>query len=338
MVNETQLLRAARAGDEGAYAALVEAHRGSLYAHCYQMLGSVHDADDAVQEALLKAWRALAGFEARSSLLTWLYTIATNVCLRMIEQRPFSRVLPMDYGPPADPHAGLGPPLLESREVEPVPDRELGLAEGVAGPEARYEQREAIELAFIAALQHLPARQRAVLILRDVLGFSGAEVADVLDTTATSVYSMLQRAHATIDDRLPDRSQQATLRTLDDQQLRTIVDRYTEAWAHNDVDAIVQMLTESATLAMPPIATWYRGLTAIEIMFRTVAFADGRSWRMLPTSANGQLAVGTYERDRSGVYAPHGVTVLTLRGHRIDEIDAYHGPWMLERFGLPPRA
>ena len=337
-MNETQLLKAACDGDEQAYAALVEAHRGPLYAHCYQMLGSVHDADDAVQEALLRAWRALARFEARSSLRTWLYTIATNVCVRMIEQRPFPRVLPLDYGPPADPHDGLGQPLLQSREVEPVPDSELGLSEGVAGPEARYEQREAIELAFVAALQHLPARQRAVLILRDVLGYSGAEVAGVLDTTATSVYSLLQRAHATIDDRLPDRSQQATLRALDDRQLRAIVDRYTEAWVHSDVEAIVQMLTESATLAMPPIVTWYRGLNAIEIMFRTVAFADGRSWRMLPTSANGQLAVGTYERDRSGVYAPHGVTVLGLRGSRIDQITAYHGPWMLERFGLPLRA
>jgi RNA polymerase sigma-70 factor (ECF subfamily) len=244
----------------------------------------------------------------------------------------------MDYGPPADPHEGLGSPLLESRSVEPVPDRGLGLAEGVAGPEARYEQREAIELAFIAALQHLPARQRAVLILRDVLGYSGAEVAASLDTTPASVYSLLQRAHATIDDRLPDRSQQATLRTLDDAQLRTIVDDYIEAWVHADVNAIVQMLTESATLAMPPIVTWYRGLEAIEIMFRTVAFAHPRSWRMLPTSANGQLALGTYERDSSGVYAPHGVTVLTLRGNKIDEIAAYHGPWMLERFGLPPQA
>lgn len=337
-MNEAQLLKAARGGDERAFAELVEVRRGPLYAHCYQMLGSVHDADDAVQEALLKAWRALARFEARSSLRTWLYTIATNVCLRMIEQRPSPRVLPMDYGPAADPHDGLGPPLLESRSIEPVPDRELRLAEGLAGPEARYEQREAIELAFIAALQHLPARQRAVLILRDVLGFSGAEVAGVLDTTTTSVYSLLQRAHATIDDRLPDRSQQATLRALDDQQLRAIVDRYTEAWVHSDVETIVKMLTENATLAMPPITTWYRGLEPIEIMFRTVAFADGRRWRMLPTAANGQLAVGTYERDRSGVYAPHGVTVLSLRDHKIDQIAAYYGPWMLERFGLPPRA
>ena len=339
-MNEQQLLEAASKGDERAYAELVEAHRGPLYAHCYRMLGSVHDTEDAVQEALLKAWKALGSFETRSSLRTWLYAIATNVCLRMIERRPAPRVLPLDYGPPSDPHKPLGPPLLESRMVEPYPDRELGLglAEGLAGPEARYEQREAIELAFITALQHLPGRQRAVLILRDVLGFSGGEVADALDTTAASVYSLLQRAHATIDERLPDRSQQATLRALDDDELRTIVERYTEAWTHNDVDAIVGMLTESATLAMPPIVSWYRGLEAIEIMFRTVAFADRRSWRMLPTAANGQLAVGTYERDSSGVYAPHGVTVLTLRGNKIDEIVAYYGPWMLERFGLPPRA
>ena len=219
-MNETQLLKAAREGDERAFAELVEAHRGPLYAHCYQMLGSVHDADDAVQEALLKAWRALVRFEARSSLRTWLYTIATNVCLRMIEQRPSLGCCRWTTGRRLTRTSGLGPPLLESRSVEPVPDRELGLAEGLAGPEARYEQREAIELAFIAALQHLPARQRAVLILRDVLGFSGAEVADALDTTAASVYSLLQRAHATIDDRLPDRSQQATLRALDDEQLR----------------------------------------------------------------------------------------------------------------------
>ena len=337
-MNEQQVLKAAREGDERAYAQLVEAHRGPLYAHCYRMLGSVHDAEDAVQEALLKAWKALARFETRSSLRTWLYTIATNVCLRMIERRPSPRVLPLDYGPPSDPHGPLGQPLLESSIVEPYPDRELGLAEGLAGPEARYEQREAIELAFIAALQHLPGRQRAVLILRDVLGFSGGEVADALDTTPASVYSLLQRAHATIDERLPDRSQQATLRALDDKQLHAIVDRYTEAWTHKDVDAIVQMLTEGATLTMPPIVSWYRGLEAIEIMFRTVAFANQRSWRMVPTSANGQLAIGTYERDSSGNHAPHGVTVLTLRGDKIDEIIAYHGPWMLQRFGLPPRA
>ena len=174
------------------------------------MLGSLQDAEDAVQETLLRAWRNLSSFQRRSSLSTWLYTIATNVCLRAIERRP-SRVLPIDYGPPADPHEPIREPLLESVWIEPYPDEELGLDNDLAGPEARYEQRENIELAFVAALQLLPPRQRAVLILRDVLGFSGAEVADALETTPTSVYSALQRAHATLEERRPDRSQQATL-------------------------------------------------------------------------------------------------------------------------------
>ena len=187
-MTESKPVEAAVAGDERAYAELVEPHRGALHAHCYRMLGSVHDAEDAVQETLLRAWRSLSSFQGRSSLRSWLYAIATNVSLRMIERRP-GRVLPIDYGPPADPHRPLGEPLVESTWIEPYPDERLGLDDGLAGPEARYEQRESVELAFIAALQHLPARQRAVLILRDVLGFSGAEVATALQTTAASVCS-----------------------------------------------------------------------------------------------------------------------------------------------------
>ena len=179
------------------------------------MLGSVPDAEDALQEALLRAWRGLARFEGRSAFRSWLFTIATNACLRAIERRP-RRVLPIDYGPAADPHEGPGAPLVESVWVDPYPDERLGLEDGFAGPEARYEQRESVELAFIAALQHLPARQRAVLILRDVLGYSAREVADALETTPASVYSALQRAHRTVDERLPEQSQQATLRALGD--------------------------------------------------------------------------------------------------------------------------
>jgi RNA polymerase sigma-70 factor, ECF subfamily len=167
---DERLLDAARAGDENAFARLVEPHRRALHAHCYRMLGSVADAEDALQDALLNAWRGLSKFEGRSSLRSWLYTIATNACLRAIERRP-KRVLPIDYAPAADPHDGLAEPLVESVWVEPYPDEAVGLEDGPAGPEARYEQRESVELAFIAALQHLPARQRAVLILRDVLGF-----------------------------------------------------------------------------------------------------------------------------------------------------------------------
>jgi RNA polymerase sigma-70 factor (ECF subfamily) len=187
------------------------------------MLGSAADADDALQDTLLRAWRGLGGFEGRGSLSSWLYRIATNVCLRAIERRP-ARVLPIDYGPAADPHEGVGAPLTESVWIEPYPDARLGLVDGFAAPEARYEQRESVELAFIAALQHLPARQRAVLILREVLGFSADEVAEVLDTSATSVYSALQRAHKAVDERLPERSQQETLRSLEDDEIKRLVE------------------------------------------------------------------------------------------------------------------
>ena len=188
----------------------MEPHRRALHAHCYRMLGSVTDAEDALQDALLNAWRGLAKFEGRSSLRSWLYTIATNACLRAIERRP-KRVLPIDYAPAADPHDGLAEPLVESVWVEPYPDERLGLEDGLAGPEARYEQRESVELAFIAALQHLPARQRAVLILRDVLGFSARETAAALEMSPPGVDSALQRAHKAVDERLPERSQQAVL-------------------------------------------------------------------------------------------------------------------------------
>ncbi len=254
----------------------------------------------------------------------------------MIERRP-TRVLPIDYGPPADPHIPLGPPLAESVWVEPYPDRGLGIDERLAGPEARYEQREAVELAFIAALQHLPPRQRAVLILRDVLGFSGEEVAAALEATPASVYSLLQRAHASVDDRLPERSQQQTLRSLGDERLSTIVDRYVDAWARNDVDAIVEMLTEGATAAMPPFPNWFGGREAFIIGLQAGALDGIQRWRLLPTSANGQLAMGAYRLDPSGVYVPNHLAVLSLSGGRIDQLHAFHDASAPGRFGLPPQ-
>src|SRR3954467_1826697 len=279
-VLERDLLDAARGGDQDAYAELVEPHRGALHAHCYRMLGSVHDAEDAAQETLLRAWRSLSKFEGRSSLRSWLYTIATNVCLRAIERRP-NRVLPVDYGPAtADPHAAAAAPLTESVWVEPYPDDALDSDE-VAGPHARYEQREAVELAFIAALQHLPAQQRAVLILRDVLGYSGAEVAEALDTNANAVYSALQRAHKTVQERLPEQTQQATLRSLGDARLREIVAGYVDAWERNDVDALAAMLADDAALAMPPFPAWYRGRDAIATFLREWPLAAGSRWRVV---------------------------------------------------------
>jgi RNA polymerase sigma-70 factor (ECF subfamily) len=333
---ERGLLEAARRGDEHAFAALAERYRMELHAHCYRMLGSVHDAEDAMQETLLRAWRALGRFEERSSLRAWLYTIATNVCLSLIARRP-KRVLPLDYGPAADPHDGPGEPLLESVWLEPYPDERLGPEGAFASPEARYEVRESVELAFVAALQHLPPRQRAVLILREVLGFSGAEVANALDTTPAAVYTALQRAHKTVDARLPQLSQQATLRSLGDERLRRLVDRYVEAWESGDADAILAMLTEDASYAMPPLRTWYRGREAIGVFLAGWPLAAERRWRVVPASANGQLAFGTYvRRPTPPRYRADAVDVLTLdaRG-RIEAVTAFVDPAAFRRFGLP---
>src|SRR5918996_2347745 len=227
-MTEQELLQAACGGDEDAFRHLVEPHRPGLHAHSYRMLGSLHDADDALQDALLRAWCGLCGFDGRGSLRNWLYRITTNACLDALARRP-KRVLPIDYGPPADADASEpAQPLAESVWVEPYPDETLGLEDGYAAPEARYEQREAIELAFIAALQHLPPNQRAVLILREVLGFSAKEVAETLDTTTASVNSALQRARAAVDDRLPEQTQQATARELGDDGVREVVDAYVD--------------------------------------------------------------------------------------------------------------
>jgi len=336
-MTERELLDAARRGDEAAFGRIVEPHRSELHAHCYRMLGSVHDAEDATQDALLRAWRGLARFEGRSSLRTWLYTIATNACLKAIERRP-KLVLPIDYGPATDPHDRPAEPLVESVWVEPYPDERLGLGDGLAGPEARYEQRESVELAFIAALQHLPARQRAVLILREVLGFSGQEVAEALETTPASVYSALQRAHKSVAQRLPERSQQATLRALGDDALREIVDGFVAAWERGDVDAIAAMLAEEATIAMPPMPTWYRGRAAVAGFLARFPLAPGRRWRVVPAHASGQLAFGFYRwDDAERGFLAHSVNVLTLDGAAIADLTAFLTPEIFGRFGLTPR-
>jgi RNA polymerase sigma-70 factor, ECF subfamily len=309
--------------DESAFRRLIEPHRAELHAHCYRMLGSVHDAEDALQEALLRAWRGLDRFEGRSSLRSWLYTIATNTCLSLIERRP-KRVLPIDYGPAADPHDGHDAPLVESVWVEPYPDEALGLEDGFAGPEARYELRESVELAFVAALQHLPANQRAVLILREVLGFSAQETAESLETTLASVNSALQRARKAVDERLPEQSQQATLRSLGDDGVREVVESYMDAMGRGDVDAVVGMLAEDAAWSMPPLASWYRGHDALR-GFLTVGPLSGEfRWRHLPARANGQLAVGcyTWHADEES-YLPFALDVLTLDGAQIEEVTAF---------------
>ena len=331
---ETGDLEAARGGDEGAFERIVEPYRRELQAHCYRMLGSVHDAEDALQETLLRAWRGLSGFEGRSSLRAWLYRIATNVSLRAIERRP-TRLLPVDYGPAGDPHSEPEEPLMESVWVEPYPDD--GLKDVRSSPDARYEQRESVELAFIAALQHLPDRQRAVLLLRDVLGFAPAEIAEALDSTPASVYSALQRAHAAIDERLPERSQQETLRSIDDERLREVTERFVAAWEANDVSAIVALLTDDATISMPPRPSWYRGREAIAAFLaqirwrRARALADRRGRRQTASPA-----FAMYGLEADGAWYAHAIQTITLAaGRLIAEITAFLEPELFRHFGLP---
>jgi RNA polymerase sigma-70 factor (ECF subfamily) len=299
------------------------------------MLGSLQDAEDALQEALLNAWRSVPRFEGRSSLKSWLYRIATNACLKTIERRP-KRVLPIDYGPPADPHDRLEQPLVEAIWLEPYPDANIELEDRLGSPDARYEQREAVELAFVAALQHIPAKQRAVLILRDVLGFSAREVADTLEMTPAAVDTALQRAHKTVDDRLPAQTQQTTLQAVGDDRLRELVDGFVDAWERADVDSIVAMLAHDATITMPPRPTWFRGRDSVEAFLRTIALAPGIRWRLLPASANGQLAFGEYRwNETTKRFVAEAVSVLTLAGPLIADITAFRGPQLFAHFGLP---
>ena len=326
VMNDAEILRIARAGDAGAFERLIAGHQRELAAHCYRMLGSAADAEDALQDTLQRAWRALPQFEGRSSLRSWLYRIATNACLRMLERRS-PRVLPIDHGAASDPHGAVASPLVESVWIEPYPDEQLPVETG-------YEQREAVELAFIAALQHLPARQRAVLILRDVLGFSAREVAETLDATPASIDSALQRAHRTVEQRVPERSQQATLRALGDDEVRATIDRFASAWERSDVDALKAMLAEDARFAMPPHPTWFTGRDEIADFLALRPFRPGWRERVVPTRANGQLAFGHYAI-ADGQFMPHALSVLSLRGREIAELTVFLTAEPFARFGLP---
>lgn len=317
------LLEAARGGDEVAFEGLVEPYRQELHAHCYRLLGSLHDTEEAMQEAMLRIWRGLDAFEGRSSLRAWLYRIATNTCLDAISRRK-RRLLPEEYGPKADPNLPPGEPVAEGVWIEPYPDEALDVPDGYASPDARYEEREALELAFVAAMQHLPPRQRATLILREVLGFSAKEVGETLETSVPSVNSALQRARKTIEKRLPERSQQVTLRSLGDARMKEIVEQYMEAMRGGDVQRVVSMLTADVAWSMPPLASWYGGIDEVEVFLRTKPLSGEWQWRHRPGVANGQLAVGTYTwiEDQS-THVPFSLDVLTLEGDRIKEVTAF---------------
>ena len=329
---EFELLTSARHGNSAAFERLVGNYRDELYAHCYRMLGSVQDAEDALQDSMLGAWRGMAGFEARSSLRSWLYRITTNACLRLIARRP-RRLLSADYGPPRQDPNDLGERVVGPVWVEPLPDEVPANEAGHSDPAASYLRKESVELAFVAALQHLPGTQRAVLILREVLEFSAAEVAAILDTTSVSVNSALQRARRAVDKRVARPSQQAELMTLGAHGRRQLVDAFMDAWERADVTAIVELLAEDARFTMPPLPAWFLGRGDVARFF-TRMFAT--PWRLLPIRANGQLAFACYQGDPEGDrFRLSAINVLTLRSGRIVELAGFLDPEVFQHFRLP---
>jgi RNA polymerase sigma-70 factor (ECF subfamily) len=314
-------LEAARAGDEQAFRALTDPYRRELQLHCYRILGSVQDAEDVLQETMLAAWRGLDDFGERSSLRTWLYRIATNRCLNALRDK--------SRRPQPEPIRTIEPTWLE-----PYPDVLLDdLADAAPGPDARYEMREAVTLAFVAALQHLPPRQRAMLVLRDVLGYRAAEVAEMLATTETSVNSSLQRARATIASRLPDRGRAPVPRSPRESEL---VARFADAFEEGDVDRLVALLTDDALMTMPPQPIEVHGPAAIaEFFLEREWWAAGRT-RLVATRANGQPAFAMYLRDpHAPIARAHGIVVLTIADDRIAHITRFGDASLFARFGLP---
>ena len=334
MVTETTVERA-RSGDDRAFGELTEPYRGELQLHCYRILGSVQDAEDVLQETLLAAWRGIGQYEGRSSLRTWLYRIATNRCLNALRasgRRPRTE--------PPEPSFLTAEPTRRGEPLwlEPYPDVLLaGLPDAGAGPEARYEAKEAIGLAFVTAVQHLPPRQRAVLVLRDVLGFRSSEVADMLGSSEASVNSALQRARATMASRLPgpDRERAPLPRSARERDVAT---RFATAFAADDIDGVVALLTDDAWFTMPPVTLEYQGRGAIAGFLRDVNTWQGpRRYRLIPARANGQPAFGFYlQEGQSPVFRAHGLIVLTLEGDQISAITRFVDNSNLARFGLLP--
>jgi RNA polymerase sigma-70 factor, ECF subfamily len=333
------VLAAARAGDESAFAALVERYRGELRVHCYRMLGSLDESEDLVQETMLRAWKHLGGFEGRSSLRAWLYRIATNACLDVLDGRA-RRVLPQQLAPPSDPSVALPPPT-DVAWLQPFPDRLWEpVAPRHAEPDAAVVARETMELAFLAVIQHLPPRQRAVLILRDVLGWPAKDTADLLEGSVASVNSALQRARATLREQLPERRLEWAPSVEPSARERAVLRRYMDAMERADLEAVAELLAEDVRTAMPPWPMWFQGRDAV--LAALAASWDDRSpayvgrFRMLPTRANGQPAVAAYARRRDDHdHRAFAIAVLRIEGGRIVEATAFHDTRLFAAFGLP---
>jgi RNA polymerase sigma-70 factor (ECF subfamily) len=328
-------LTAARAGDQHEFSGLTEPYRHELQLHCYRILGSLQDAEDTVQETLLRAWRRLDTFEGRASLRAWLYKIATNACFDALDKRPRRRVLPTAQFPPADPHQPFALPITEPIWLEPYPDDLI--AEPETEPEARYSLHESVSLAFLAALQSLPPRQRAVLILCDVLDWEAGEAAELLDTTVSAVSSALHRARVTMNQRYHAHGRDAVTVSPLDADRQSLLDRYVQVWEAADIDGLVNLLREDATLSMPPLPTWYAGRGAIIAAAQTMIFAGearGR-WLMRSIRANRQPTCAVYQRDEAGAYRAFGISVLTVEQDQVTDIVTFIDPALFLRFNLP---
>jgi RNA polymerase sigma-70 factor (ECF subfamily) len=327
------LLVRAQGGDADAFGELVGPHRRELEVHCYRILGSASDAEDVLQEALLAAWQGLSSFEGRASLRTWLYQIATTRSLNALRS---ARRRPQTGWPPPGTGAPEPTRLGETPWLEPYPDILLeGLADASPGPEVRYEASEAISLAFITALQMLLPRQRAVLILRDVLGFPAREVADMLGTTVESVKSALKRARATLQRQFPPSGRREPPPPRGSAAEQDLVDRLTRAYHNGDVDGLVALLTEDVLMTMPPIPLEYLGRELVARFLRAAIFRPGITCQPIPTRANGQPALVMYLPDQqSGTARATGVLVFTLSGSRVSAITRFDDT-VLPRFGVP---
>lgn len=327
-------------GNGPAFDRLVAAHQPALLAHCYRMTGSLHDAEDALQETLVRAWRALDSFEGRSSLRTWLFRIATNASLRVLEQRR-RRVLPVDYGPAWDPHGPVGAAVDEATWVTPFPGSPPDLS-----PAARYESRESVELAFVAALQALPGRQRAVLLLRDVLGFSAAETAEALESSLASVNSALNRARRTMasGERDGERDGAPDALPVVGPGDRELVARFVAAWVDHDVAGLVALLAADVEMTMPPMPMWFRGVTDVEAFLRSAPLSGRLQWQAREVEANGQAGFALYSRHPGPAVGPaasegwqaHSLNLLRLSADRVSRFDAFLTPDLFPAFGLAP--
>ena len=337
-LEEARSVSSARKGDSRQFEKLTEPYRRELQVHCYRILGSFHEAEDMVQETFLKAWKRIETYEGRASFRAWLYKIATHTCLDFLDSKRSRRLLPYQTDPSSDPETILSP-TPEMTWLEPLPDEWLEDVQAV-DPESHYSESESISLSFLTALQLLPPRQRAVLILRDVLDFSAIETADVLEFTLSSVNSLLHRARKTLSENYQTTT---TVEPLTDEKTQMLLDNYIRAWKNADVDGLVALLKWDAIIAMPPSPSWYRGRNAIAKFSRISYFGVGgmfpgkakNRWLLLPTRANGMPAFAIYQRDEQNRFQAFGLQILILQRGKISQMINFIDPNLPAQFGFP---